>query len=377
MRARAVFVGAAIATLAAVPAWAQDVAWPDEIMDWVSWSAEDVLAAETEADRASALQAFLYDLRRASQEDLPGAALTVLVLDLQLDGEEALAAMRSGLGRALMADPDSAAQSSALPAARFLQALEALQRHGPRLPSAGLATSEGLRAVERALQAQGSTALKEQLAQLSGSPELYTRLLELAEWAQQVADLADDAAGIADGDAQAAENFINGFMDMIPPNLAPAMAGPLRAAFVDQQRWQQEMTQAATDGLNTVADAIETGRFDHERFQEIADRLEDLGRGPWGGDTARDAIRRWCGHLPIGSSVCEAAVDIWQGSSEEDLCEAAVNCDCENSEYMFPSVSIPQCYGYEEQARQECRQSGRVTGIGCDPITSGPAAFPL
>lgn len=370
-------VAAALSALLSLPASAQDVTWPEDTMDWIAWSASDVLAAETAEDRAFAMESFRYDLQQAAIQGAPGAELTLLVFQLQIDGEAALAAMRAGIGRGLMANPDSAADSGVVLAVRFMEALNALRRHGPERVGSGAAIAQGLAAVDQALAARDAASLFQQLAALVPNPDARERLENLAGWAQEMADLAEDAEAVADGDAQATEDFINDVAGMIPPSLSPAMASPLGTAFAHQQRWQQEMTQAATDGLNTVADAIETGHFDEERFREISDRLEELSRGPWGEETARDAVRQWCGHLPIGSEVCEKAVDTWEEWSEEALCEAAVNCDCENSEYMFPSVSIPQCYGYEEAARQQCREDGYVSGIGCDPITSGPAAFPL
>jgi hypothetical protein len=70
------------------------------------------------------------------------------------------------------------------------------------------------------------------------------------------------------------------------------------------------MFEESTNGLNLVAKAIETGKFDDQAYQKVANHLQSLAaNGPWGASTARDSIKKWAEGVPLLGNLVKALFD--------------------------------------------------------------------
>jgi hypothetical protein len=137
---------------------------------------------------------------------------------------------------------------------------------------------------------------------------------------------------------------------------------------------ERQMYDASADGLNLVADAIETGQIDQSRLTEITDRLNNLSRGPWGGDTAREFVRSWCGMLPALGGLCEELFDEIAELIEGPVC-ARINCDCANlaGGLLGAGPERVTCEINQQNLQALFQANNRIEGV-CDP--GGPNAFP-
>ncbi len=356
---------------------AQEIVWPEDVMGFLEWSADDLHQATTAEEARWALEALHADLVSAAVADAPGALTTLIILNAQLDGGRGLARIESGLARTALANPSmGVGQTVVWPSAQILAGLARIHRDSTLLPSTAHRVADTIAALDSALADMGAPPFWDQVEAVLGDQETTALLQEFRDHIEQAMDLYEDATAVAEGDTERVDDFVSGVLNTIPPSLAPAFHTPMGAMLADQLQWQQEMAEAATDGVETVADAIRTGAIDQERLNQVTERLEELSRGPWGSETARDYLRQWCGHLPIGADACEDVADYWEQWENQDRCEAAISCDCENTTYAFRDISIQQCKGYESQIIEACLEEGAIRGW-CDPITSGPAAFPL
>lgn len=138
----------------------------------------------------------------------------------------------------------------------------------------------------------------------------------------------------------------------------------------------------AADGLDLATAGLDLSSQEGGPTQEQIDQLNtdiDAWADPLG--EIREGLGEWA---KPQKGLDELLADLIFGNDEEsgegedDLPEQCrpINCDCENLVAVVARhVYLEQCYGEEDKLRQSCRASGAVSGI-CDPVASGPTAFP-
>ncbi len=177
---------------------------------------------------------------------------------------------------------------------------------------------------------------------------------------------------LAESETPERNRIIRDFIDLIPPQIAPALNGPAGAAFADLLDWDGKMWDAATDGIELVADAIGSGELDRDRYASIAGALEDLaGQGPWGGDTAREFLKKWAENLPGVGKLIKA---VWPEPVPEEC--RAIDCDCENIDFGLLTKPFQQdCRAAEAELIRQCTATRTIVGA-CHATAYGPGAIP-
>ena len=141
----------------------------------------------------------------------------------------------------------------------------------------------------------------------------------------------------------------------------------------DLVAWDNQMFGESAKALNLVADAIETGRFDHEAYNKIRGRLEELKKGPWDSDTAKDILKSLCKAIPIASAWCDDAFKLAEKLMGPVDC-SAITCDCANvGGGLMRGPLIVTCKIQEQDLILQCQATKTVTG-SCDGDAKGPAA---
>jgi uncharacterized protein YukE len=242
----------------------------------------------------------------------------------------------------------------------------------PPTPSAAHAVSEAIARYDEVAAAAGAPSLREAI--VGALPEeIGEHLNAVLDQIEQINEVYENLEDVAAGDTDAIDDFVGGVMGLLPASLSPAFSGPAAIAFGDLMQWNGEMYDAAADGLDVVADAIETGRVDQDRLNQITNRLNNLSRGPWGGDTAREFFRSWCDLLPALNDLCEQLVDEAGDAITGANC-AAIDCDCANvGGGLLAGPDRVTCEITQQDLRAFCAANGRIEGV-CGP--AGPAAFP-
>lgn len=103
------------------------------------------------------------------------------------------------------------------------------------------------------------------------------------------------------------ERFVDDTLALIPTNQAGALQGPAGVFFRDTLKWDQKMWSAGTEGLDLVAEAMETGSLDGDRLTELSSRLDQLGKeGPWATGTGTDFLKKMVGGVPVVGKILSA-----------------------------------------------------------------------
>lgn len=249
----------------------------------------------------------------------PGAEMVANLAEAQLGGEaaaERLGDVLAALGKR-GADADLDAQVVAI--AEAIAEIGAGDGGQESLtPSAASLLAEAIEAYDAVAEEIGAPGFRETvLEQLP--EELAGPIGEALDVIDQVAELAETMEDVAAGDADAAGEFVEGYLELFPN---PATAGPGGVALRDLLAWDTRMYNTAADGLDLVTRAMETGEVDTAELQRITDTLNNLARGPWNEDTIRDMMRGICSDIPILSDLCEyvagdelydPALAVWEG----------------------------------------------------------------
>ena len=365
--------GAFVAILAlAGPAFGQTLNWPADLVTQINWSAAALRTAEGVDGRRLAF-APAREALEASAKTVPGAALTLHIGNTQLSSQAAMAELTAALAGLGGATDAGGLRQRAVDILAAVAELNAPGSTGvPPTPSAAHAVSEAIERYDEVAAALGAPSLREII--VGALPEeIGEHLNTVLDQIEQINEVYENLEDVAAGDTDAIDDFVGGVMGLLPPSLSPAFSGPAAIAFGDLMEWNGEMYDAAADGLNVVADAIETGRVDQDRLNQITDRLNNLSRGPWGGDTARDFFRSWCDLLPALNDLCEQLVDEVADAITGANC-AAIDCDCANvGGGLLAGPNRVTCEITQQDLRAFCTANGRIEGV-CGP--AGPAAFP-
>jgi hypothetical protein len=200
------------------------------------------------------------------------------------------------------------------------------------------------------------------------APPLIGELLDKAIKLYKAGLSADE---LANADEPERDRIIRDFLSLAPTSLNPQLGGPAGAAFADALDWNGRMWDATTDGLDLVADAIETGHVDMERHAAIAARIEALAaKGPWDGDTATTFFKQWATGLPGIGKFLKA---VWPEPLPE-LCKP-INCDCDHVMMELFGEFRKACLATEAELISRCAEKKAISG-SCHPTAQGPDAFP-
>jgi hypothetical protein len=188
-----------------------------------------------------------------------------------------------------------------------------------------------------------------------------------------LAKVARAAPNLPDLDKKATKEFLDNIKSIAPPIPAFAANQAGITMFRDLQAYNNEMFRESTKALDLVADAIETGKFDNEAYNKIRDRLNELKKGPWDGDTAKDILKSLCKAIPILGAWCDDAFKLAEELVSPVSC-SAITCDCENvGGGLMRGPLIVSCKIQEQDLILQCQATGKVTG-SCDGGAKGPAA---
>lgn len=354
------FVAATVAAQVSAAA-SQEVTWPENYVIAVDEAAAGILTPSDYDDFYRRALGATLDL--AVEQDLPGAVLLQFIASVEADGAAALTFMDRADARLRISAGEPGYDAPRSAAAVAILGLERLHSSGAGLPESAATLAAQIGAIEDALAAAGVPGLRDAL--LSAAGERAEEVISFLDWLQASHDLTD---------AEALAAFYDRVEGALPASFAAPLSGQV-VVFRAHQEWVREMTDVSSDTLDAVGEIIRTGVVDQARLDRNTAALNRLRRGPWGPDTVRSYVSRWCELLPVSGDFCTWALTAWDDDAPEDMCSTAIDCDCVHSDY-WGDIGRNQCLGYESSARDACRQSGSVLTGFCDPVTSGPAHYP-
>jgi hypothetical protein len=363
MRAKGMVIAAFLSMLvpfSAGVAFAQDDVPADAlaILDRVGGQLE----AAAPEERAALYEALRPELE-ALADDVPAINLYIYIADTQFTGTDAVAHLEAGVETIAGASGSLTNEQAEAAAGAFIEA-------AADAAATGADSSEQLYDLGKAVERLANAGLFTAGYQGEEAPTM-----DLLEQAAKIIKAAVSADRLAEEGVEHFDEAYSDAMDLIPTEFNPALGGPAGIVFRDQLQWTGEMAEAATDGIDLVADAIESGAVDEERLAAITGRIEELAReGPWGSDTAADFAKKFIEEIPVLGKLFKA---VWPEApeEEEDVC-APINCDCDNLEFgILTGAYQDECRGVERQLLDLCRAAGRIEGT-CHPTASGPNPNP-
>ena len=292
---------------------AQDIEFSPELIE----SLGPAVAGFAEANGAANAFEPVSDVLAAAAD--PGAQMVLALAGAQVDGEAAAERLGDVLADLSKRGAETDLEANAAAIAEVIVEIGAGDGGAESLtPGAAARLSEAIEAYDALAEEIGAPSFRELvLEQLP--EELSGPIGGVLDTIDQVAELAETLDDVAAGDAEAADEFVEGYLDLFPN---PATAGPGGVALRDLLVWDTRMYSTAADGLDLVTRAIETGEVDTAELQRITDTLNSLARGPWNEDTIRDMMRGICSDVPVLSDLCEylagdelydPALVVWEG----------------------------------------------------------------
>jgi hypothetical protein len=365
-------VAATVAVMVASVSSAQQIDWPPTFTQPLNSAVEAMRLAPDAYARRAAFIAAQDPTMLAAAKAAPGGSLTLHMGNIQLSSEAVIADMAAVFEELGVADAGNLPQQ----ALDLIVATSLLSEAGttgvPPTPSAAHAVWEAIQRYDEVAELVGAPTLRE-LFTVALPGDAGERLNGALDRIEQVNEIFENLEDVAAGDTEAVDDFVTGVLGLLPAGASPALSGPASVAFVDVMQWNANMYDASADGLNLVADAIETGQIDQTRLNEITERLNNLSQGPWGGDTARDFVRSWCGLLPALGGLCEELFDEVAELIEGPVC-ARIDCDCANvGGGLLAGPDRVTCEINQADMRAFCEANNRIEGV-CEP--GGPNAFP-
>jgi hypothetical protein len=126
----------------------------------------------------------------------------------------------------------------------------------------------------------------------------FERGLKYINRGAQVLRAADSASKLKAGDEASARKFASDFMRLLPNNAAPGYSGPASALVQDNVVWTRSMTEASTDGLKIVTNAMKTGKVNSSNVDSLNQRLAKLKKGPWTKESFNRVIKETVEDVP-------------------------------------------------------------------------------
>jgi hypothetical protein len=353
-----------------LPALAQD--WPADAKQAMENAGSRLTSATTTAERVAALR----DIEQiaAAYPDAPDARITASLLSQQATIEAGPAAMIEALQTLAASGEISDVQAYGEILGPLMETVGQMQQDRTLLPSAAIALDDAVSALNSAASKAGLPGIADAITAATGLEGLGATATDVLGKLAAAAKVARDAPDLAEMDAAATEEFLKNMVSIAPPIPAFGVNQIGYEMFIDTLAWNNEMYGESTKALNLVADAIETGRFDHAAYQQISDNLNRLSKGPWDSSIAKGVLQSMCEAIPVLGAWCgdafKLAEDLIAGTTD---C-AAITCDCQNvGGGLMRGPLIVQCEIQQADLISQC-QADNTAPLSCDADAKGPGA---
>ena len=345
--------------------------WPNDAKMQMQAAGDRLGNAATTAERVSALREI--GAIAAAHPDAEGAQVMASVLGQKATMEAGPGAMLAALEELASAGEITDVEAYSSIVGPLIDTAVKMQADGTLLPEAAIQMDDAISKLNGVAAKAGLPSVAEVISKASGdvisgaaATDLLSKLANFAKAARASPDLANMTA-------KETKEYLDSVVGSIPAGAGVAISGPAFIAFRDSLAWNNEMFGQSAQALDLVANAIETGQFDHEAYNKIHDRLNELSKGPWGSDTAKDMLKSLCKSIPVAGAWCD---DLFKAVEEllGDVDCGAITCDCENvGGGLMRGPLIVQCRLQEENLIGECRATQKVTGT-CDAGAAGSGA---
>lgn len=247
----------------------------------------------------------------------------------------------------------------------LLSTIGEMQENNTLLPEMAIQLDAAIKKLDVSAKKAGLPTLTESIiAQASGSTELANKITDSISKISSLAQMAQSTSNLKKMNEDATKKYIedNVYFSMLPPGA--------RVVFRDVLVYNNEMYGEATNALNLVSEAMETGRFNNKASAEIEKRLNVLSKGPWSSSTVSDFFKDLCKKIPIAGEWCD---DLFEVFASVDC--KSINCDCANvGGGLMRGPLIVQCKLHEDGIISTCKEKNIIGS--CLSGVSGPAASP-
>jgi len=358
-----------ILILAAVPATAAE--WPPEAKARMEAAGARLSAAKDTAQRVDALREIQQIA--AAHPDAPDARLTATLLSDKATQEAGPGAMLDALGDLASSGQIGDVQAYASIVGPLMDTIGKMQDNGTLMPEAAIQLDDAVTKLNSAAAKAGLPSVADAITKATGNDKLGSAVTSTLGRLAKLAKVARASPNLAEMDSKATKEYIDNLVGILPPGAGPAISGPGFVLFRDNLAWNNEMFGESTKALNLVADAIETGKFDDKAYGKIRDRLNELSKGPWGNDAAKDFFKSLCKAIPIAGAWCDDAFKVAEELISGVNC-GEVTCDCENvGGGLMRGPLIVQCKLQEQSLISECNATKKVSST-CPTDAKGPGA---
>ncbi len=353
----------------ATPALGEE--WPAEARMQMDAAGARLKTATTTAERVSALREI--EAIAQAHPDAPDARLTAILIGEKATMEAGPGVMLDALGELATSGQITDTETLAGIAGPLLGVVAEMQENHTLLPSVAIELDAAIQKLDAVNKRAGLPGVAEAISQASGDPKLGAAVTGALGKIATIAKRAMENPDLAALDRKATKEWIDDVVSIGPPIPAFAVNQAGYMMYRDLVAWDNEMFGESTKALNLVADAIETGHFDQDAYNKIHDRLEELKKGPWDSDTAKDILKSLCKSIPIAGAWCDDAFKLAQKLMTPADC-STITCDCEHvGGGLMRGPLMVTCKIQEQDLILQCQSAKVVTG-SCDAGASGPGA---
>ncbi len=325
------------------------------------------------ADRVAALREI--EAIAAAHPEAEDARILARVIGQQAIFEAGPTAMIDALGVLAGSGEIGDVETYAAIIGPMIDTVAQMQENHTILPSIAIELDDAISNLEAAADKVGLPSIAETLSEASGMDGLGASLTDTLGALAKLAELAKkgrNSPDIAAMDEASSREFVGNLFDVMTLGGGISISAPMQIMVRDTVVWNQQMFNEATKALDLVGDAIETGRLDQAAFDQINRRLNELKRGPWGSETAKDILKSICESIPFVGKWCGDAFNLVEVLMGNEC--AAITCDCANvgGGLMRGALTVT-CRIQEENVKAQCAQTPSVVGY-CDPDARGPGA---
>ncbi|NNE22092.1 MAG: hypothetical protein HKN11_05735 [Rhizobiales bacterium] len=344
--------------------------WPADAKARMDAAGARLSAATETAQRVAALR----DIQRiaAAHPNADGARLTAKLLSEKATEEAGPGAMLDALGTLAASGDIADVQAYASIVGPLMETIGQMQDNKTLLPEAAIQLDKAVQKLDAAAAKAGLPSIAAAISQATGDDKLGSAVTNTLSRLAKIAELARNTPDLAKMNKEATTEYIYGWLEAASSLGGPAINNVTAVPFSQLLGWNNEMYGQSSQALNLVADAIETGKFDHKAYNKIRDRLNELSKGPWGSDTIKDMVKSLCKSIPIAGAWCDDAFKLVEelvGVSCGDI-----TCDCENvGGGLMRGPLIVQCKIQEQDLISQCNATKKVTGK-CQGDAKGPGA---
>ncbi|SLN14951.1 hypothetical protein ROA7450_00312 [Roseovarius albus] len=345
--------------------------WPAGAKADMNAAGERLRTATTSTERAQALREI--EAIAKAHPDAPEAQLLARTLGQKATMEAGPKAMLGALSDLATSGNIPDAQTYGDILAPLMDTIGKMADEGTLLPQAAIELDGAISALNDAAKKAGLPDVAAAISQATGIEGIGEKTTGLIGDIAKAAELARDAPDLAQMNEAETKKFLENMVALLPKGGGPAISGPAFGVFTEQVGWANEMFGESTKALDLVGDAIETGQFDHAAYAKIEERLNDLSKGPWGSDTAKNFFKSLCKHIPIAGAWCDDAFQAVEELVAGVDCDA-ITCDCGNvGGGLLSGPNTVTCKLQEESIIGECVSTKKIT-LTCDLDAKGPGA---